>query len=529
MSSVDTLREVLLRSRRFGEAVAVRADEHERTYADLLDRAARLARHLLDAGLVPGDRVAIMVEDGLRAVEPHLAANLAGLVVVPVNARFREHELAHILTDCGAAALVHSSGVDDVVAGCAAAAPLVRVRTGGGRGEDVDADYERVVTSGPADPPDVEVAPDDLVMIGYTSGTTGAPKGAMMTHRGGLAAMRANLVAFRVVPHGAGAFSGSISFTALMWAFVYPHLSVGASIDLLQPDLTFERWFDRMERFGATFTFVPTPYMAGFAEHAAARPAAVARLAGVCHSASPATVEQRRAVVDAVGAAYVESYGATETLAAVTATTRVDADGSTGADDPFSTIGRPLAPSDVVVVGEDGRLLPPGEVGEIVVESPALFVGYWAKAEATAQALRDGRYHTGDLGHVDEQGFVYVDGRHADLVISGGMNVYPAEVERVLQGLDGVADVAVVGVPHERWGESVCAVVVREPGSALSEDEVVAHAVAHLASYKKPTRVVFVEALPRNANLKVQKSVLRADLGLARPAGGPSRDGATRL
>lgn len=512
---MDTLRDVLLRSRRFGPRVAVRSGDHERTYGELIDRACRLGRHLLAQGAEPGDRVAVMVEDGVRAVEPHLAANLAGLVLVPVNARFRAHELGHILRNSGAVAVIHSDGVGEVVHGCDAAAGLICLSTGGADGDAESEPYERIVTTGTADPPEVQVSADDLVMIGYTSGTTGDPKGAMMTHAGGLAAMRANLVAFRVVPYGAGAFSGSISFTALLWAFVYPHLSVGASIDFLQPELTFERWFDRMEQYGSTFTFVPTPYMDGFARTATARPRAIARLAGVCHSASPATAEQRRAMVAVLGPAYLESYGMTESLAAVTTTTRVDADGSTGADDPYSTVGRPLAPSDVVVLGEDGASLPPGEVGEIVIESPCLFAGYWRDPTATSAALRDGRYHTGDLGHVDERGFVYVDGRHADLIISGGMNVYPAEVERVLSGLAGVEDVSVVGVPHQRWGESVCAVVVRAAGADLDETSVIDHVATRLATYKKPTRVEFVDELPRNANLKVLKSVLRTRLATA--------------
>lgn len=511
MSTVPgpTVRDLLLRSAGFGDRVAVRAGEHERTYAELVARASRVARWLLHAGLEPGDRVAVMVEDGLRSIEPHLAANLAGLVVVPVNARFRVDEVEHIVSDCGARAIVHTTGVASVVDAVPSAASLVRLVTGGGAAEDVDATYERLATSGPADPPDVQPHPDDVVMIGYTSGTTGAPKGAMMTHAGGLAAVRANVVAFRVVPYGACAFSGSVSFTALLWAFVYPHLSLGASLDMLQPGLTTDRWFDRMERHGATFTFVPTPLMDDFARVASERPAATARLAGVCHSASPATPEQRQAMVAALGPAYVESYGMTESLAAVAATTRLDADGSTGAEAPFATIGRPLAPADVHVVGEDGRRLPPGEVGEIVIASPSMFVGYWGRPDETRERLVDGVYRTGDLGHVDDQGFLYVDGRAADLIISGGMNVYPAEVERVLEQHPDVVEAAVIGVPHERWGESVCAVVVPAPGSGLTPDDVVAHVQERLASYKKPTRVELVDELPRNANAKVVKPVLR--------------------
>ncbi|WP_107764350.1 class I adenylate-forming enzyme family protein [Nocardioides terrigena] len=509
----DTLREVVLLGRRFGDRVAVRAGSGERSHSDLVDRASRLARHLARSGLVPGDRVVAMVEDGLRSLEPHLAAALAGLVVVPVNARFRTEELDHILRDCGARALAHSSGVGATVARSEVVGELDLVLdTGPGDGAATNPAYEALVTQGSSDAPDVLVEPDDVAMIGYTSGTTGHPKGAVMTHRAGLEALRANLVAFRVVPYGACAFSGSVSFTALLWGFVYPHLHLGCSIDMLQPDLTVERWFDRMEEHGSTFTFVPTPYLDDFAAEASRRPAATARLAGVCHSASPATAGQREAMVAALGPVYLESYGMTETLAAVTVTTSLDPGPGSQAESPHLTIGRPLPPADVYPVDAAGRRVGPGEVGELVVESPSLFAGYWERPEATAAALREGRLHTGDLGHVDPHGFVYVDGREADLIISGGMNVYPAEVERVLHTHPDIVESAVVGVPHPRWGESVCAVVVPREGSALTADEVVDHVRSRLAGYKKPTRVELVHALPRNANLKVLKGVLRSRL-----------------
>ncbi|WP_157559755.1 class I adenylate-forming enzyme family protein [Nocardioides sp. Soil777] len=504
---------MVLRSRRFGDRIALRAGSSERTYADLVDRASRLARHFVRSGLGPGDRVAVMVEDGLRSLEPHLAAALAGLVAVPVNARFRTAELDHILTDCGATALVHSAGVRATVAGSDVVPRLALVLgTGPADALDTCPEYEALVSHGASGPPEVTVAASDGAMIGYTSGTTGHPKGAVMTHAAGMAAVRANVVAFRVVPYGACAFSGSVSFTALLWALVHPHLYLGCSIDMLQPDLTVERWFDRMHEHGSTFTFVPTPYLDDFAVEATRRPEAVARLVGACHSASPATARQREAMAAALGGVSLESYGMTETLAAVTVTTSLDLGPDSQAEDPHLTIGRPLPPADVYAVDASGRRVAAGEVGELVVESPSLFSGYWGRPEATATALRGGRLHTGDLGHVDGRGFVYVDGREADLIISGGMNVYPAEIERVLHAHPDIEESAVIGVPHLRWGESICAVVVPRVGSGLTPEEVVRHATQQLASYKKPTRVELVTSLPRNANLKVQKSVLRSRL-----------------
>ena len=511
---VDTLRGLVLHARHHGDRAAVRVEGAERSYADLVDRATRLANVLLNAGLAPGDRVTAMVEDGFRAIEPHLAAAIAGLVLVPVNARFQSAELDHVLQDCGASALVHTDGVAGVVAQSVAAAALtLRISTGGSDPGDTSDAYERRLAAADSNVPDVVVSPDDLAMIGYTSGTTGHPKGAMMPHRSGLAAVRSNLVAFRVVPYGSCAFSGSISFTALLWAFIYPHLYVGATIDFLQPRLDVGRWFTVMQERRSTFTFVPTPLIDAFVQEATARPEAIVTLRGVCHSASPATVAQRRAMVDVIGERYLESYGMTESLAAMSATT-VDDVSEGRADDIHSTIGRPLSPARITVVGEGGTPLPPGpeHVGELVLSGPSLFNGYWQQPAATALALREDGFHTGDLGHIDRAGYVYVDGRITDLVISGGMNVYPAEVERVLSTHPDIIDVAVIGRPHPRWGEAVCAVVVRRPGSDLTEDDVVRTAEANLAGYKRPSSVVFLDELPRNANMKVQKRVLREQL-----------------
>lgn len=505
---VETLRDVVVRARGFGGAVAVRADDHERTYVDLVDRATRLAQHLLSVGLQPGDRVAIMVEDGLRAIEPHLAAALGGLVIVPVNARFRPAEATYIIQNSGARAVIHSSGVSDVLQEVDAPSVILRMDTGGTAGPDISASYEAVVRSGSCALSNVPIAPADLVMIGYTSGTTGYPKGAMMTNAGAIAAIRANTVAFRIVPYGACAFSGSVSFTALFWAFIAPHLFLGASIDFLQPGLTMERWFDRMERFRSTFTFVPTPYMTGFAEHAKRRPQAIAALAGVCHSASPATPQHRSLMLDVLGGTYIESFGMTESLAAVSATTKLDTLDASFADDVLRTIGRPIAPACVYAVADDGSRLGPGAVGELVIESPSLFTGYWQNREATERVLRAGRYLTGDIGHLDPQGYLYIDGRQSDLIISGGMNVYPAEVEAVLQSHPDVAEVAVVGVPHQRWGEAVAAAVVLREGALPDESSLTDHVASRLASYKKPTSVVFIDELPRNANSKIVKPEL---------------------
>jgi acyl-CoA synthetase (AMP-forming)/AMP-acid ligase II len=263
-----------------------------------------------------------------------------------------------------------------------------------------------------------------------------------------------------------------------------------------------------MERYQSTFTFVPTPYMNDFAASAKQRPEAIATLSGVCHSASAATPEQRSLMLDALGGAYIESFGMTESLAAVCATTRMDTADFSAAKDLLKTIGRPVAPANVYAVAADGSRLAPGAVGELVIESPSLFTGYWQNKEATESVLHAGRYRTGDIGHLDAHGYVYIDGRSSDLIISGGMNIYPAEIEAVLQSHPDVAEVAVFGIPHARWGEAVAAAVVLHQGSSLEDVTLIQHVADRLAGYKKPTSIIFIDGLPRNANLKVLKSEL---------------------
>jgi len=197
----------------------------------------------------------------------------------------------------------------------------------------------------------------------------------------------------------------------------------------------------------------------------------------------------------------------TETGAPVTATVPDDWRTGAGADDPYSSAGRPVSIARVLILDEQGAELPPGEVGEVVVESETLFAGYLDDPAQTADALRDGRLHTGDLGSLDAAGHLYIRGRAKDMIVSGGMNVYPAEVERVL----ATADVAVFGVADERWGETVAAAVVAAPGASIDVDALAGYARERLAGYKKPTRIRIVDELPRNASLKVRKDVLRRE------------------
>ena len=355
--------------------------------------------------------------------------------------------------------------------------------------------------------PSVPRSLDDLAIVGFTSGTTGTPKGVMHTQRTLLRILQHMPVHFSARPRGRCAFTGTLSFVAGIWGVLLPHLYLGGEVSFMA-GLAPDEWFDRMVAEGSTFTYVPTPLAGAFVEQVGRRPEILETLEVAVHSGSKMPPPAVHALVDRIGPRFVTAYGMTETGAPVTRTLADDWGARCAAADVFASAGRPVHIADVSIVDAAGEIVPTGENGEIVVGSQTLFTGYHRRPDLTAQAMLGDRLRTGDVGYLDEAGYLYVTDRAKDMVVSGGMNVYPAEVESALAGLPGLTELAVFGVPDERWGETVVAVaVVSDP--ALDEAAIVAAARERLASYKKPTRVRFVETLPRTASLKIDKPALR--------------------
>jgi acyl-CoA synthetase (AMP-forming)/AMP-acid ligase II len=492
---------------RAGDRIALRAHGEVRTHRQLLDHAARFANALAGNGLVPGDHVALMVGDRVAAVEAYLGCLLGGFPAVHVNDRLVGNEIRAILADADARAFVYTGDVAAKVADVDEVAATGLVVALGERADARHAEWQRLVDPASSRVPTVERGPDDLTIIGYTSGTTGRPKGVMHTERTLLRILRHMPVHFDIRPRGRCAFTGTLSFVAGIWGVLLPHLYLGGEVSFLAglpPDL----WFARMIEEGSHFTYVPTPLADAFVEQVRRQPRVLDTLRVAMHSGSkmpPATVQR---LVEVIGPRFGEAYGMTETGAPVTRTEDEDWTAACRADDVFASTGRPVHIADVSIVDSDGRPLPAGRTGEIAVGSDTLFAGYYQRPELTAESMVDGRLRTGDIGYLDAAGYLYVTDRAKDMVVSGGMNVYPAEVEAALAGLPGLAELAVFGVPDERWGEAVVAVaVVTDP--SLDEAALIQAARERIASYKKPTRVRFVEALPRTASLKVDKPALR--------------------
>jgi acyl-CoA synthetase (AMP-forming)/AMP-acid ligase II len=504
---------VSLGARRHPDRVALRdAAGAERSYAELDRRTNRLAHFLLGLGLVKGDRVAAWMADGFEYVEVYLAAAKAGLVVCPVNARLVAAEAAHLLDDSGARVLVFTADVAGKVAELdAGVLDTVELVSVGPSALPGARDYESGLADGSAEPPSDGPEPGDLYILGYTSGTTGRPKGAMLTHAAVVSIGRQNAFSFRLYAYPEWGITGSMSFVSVVPAHVLACLRMGGTVNIMG------RWgtdalLDTIRRRRLNFIYIPSPLLEDVTSAFDRDREAWLSLESVLHSASKAHPEHLEALHDVVGSRLIEGWGMTEHSGGLaTATTFGDYLGAQHGDAVFGTVGRSVTDVDVRLVGPDGEPLPhDGEtVGELAIASPGLMTGYWNNPDATAAALRDGWYLSGDLGSVSADGYVRISERRTDLIVSGGMNVYPSEVERTIAELAEVLEVAVVGAAHPRWGQTVVAVVVTRPGALLTEELVIEHCTKRMASFKKPARVFFVPALPRTTSLKVSRAQVR--------------------
>jgi fatty-acyl-CoA synthase len=506
--SAETVGAVMARAlARAGDRVALRAHGAVVTHREVLDNATRFANALAGNGLSPGDHVALMVADRVEAVQAYVGCLLGGFTAVHVNDRLVGNEISAILTDADARAFVYTSEVAPKVADLAEVASTGVVVALGERAHGYHHGWTDLLDRASSALPAPDRSPDDLTIIGYTSGTTGRPKGVMHSERTLLRILRHMPVHFDIRPRSRCAFTGTLSFVAGIWGVLLPHLYLGGEISFLA-GLGPDEWFARMLDEGSQFTYIPTPLAGAFVEQVAKQPQVLDTLRVAVHSGSKMPATTVRSVVEAIGPRFAETYGMTETGSPVTRTEDADWTSQCRADDIYASTGRPVHIADVTIVDSSGRTLPAGETGEITVRSDTQFVGYYRRPEQTAEAVVDGRLRTGDIGYLDEAGYLYVTDRAKDMVVSGGMNVYPAEVESALADLPGLAEFAVFGVPDERWGEAVVAVaVVTDP--RLDEATLIQAARERIASYKKPTRIRFMDSLPRTASLKVDKPALR--------------------
>jgi fatty-acyl-CoA synthase len=488
-------------SRRTPDKLAVvdLASGRRLTYAQFDARISRLAAHLRDRlDIVSGDRVAVLALNTTDTLEVQFACGRIGAVFLPLNTRLTVPELHYIVGDAAPRLMIHDTELAEIalsVAGlCKVASTLLL---------GPDGSYEAAIsTSKPLDSAEI-VTLDDISTIMYTSGTTGQPKGAIITHGmtfwncvnlGGPAYISPSSVLLTVLP---------LFHTGGLNCYTNPVLHAGGTVLIMRafdPGLALAVISDPAQRINVFFG-VPSIYQF-MAQHPAFATSDFSRLVigGVGGAPMPVPLlkvwEQR-------GVALQQGYGMTETSPAVLTLDREDAVRKAGSS------GKPVLHTEVRIVAPNGADAEIGELGELWVRGPNITPGYWNRPDSNASSFTDGWLHTGDAARIDEEGFYYIVDRWKDMYISGGENVYPAEVENVLHQLTAIAEAAVIGIPSEQWGETGMAIIAVKPGQSITEAEIHAHCAANLARFKRPYVIQFVDALPRNATGKIHKPTLR--------------------
>ena len=483
------------------KAAIKRLDTGEQlTYKELDKRSGCLAGWLQSIGIGKGDRLALLMRNCPEFFEVQFACNKIGAIFLPLNWRLTENELAYILANATPSALIY-----DAAFVAAAEALQSRCQLANILQFDLDAKdsaYTEVIAAAHSYEP-VQCTHDDVAVIMYTSGTTGHPKGAMITF---------GMVFFNCVNLGipAGITTDVVQLVVLplfhtggLNCYANPVLHAGGTILLMRefdPGHALRVIGDVDE--GVTHFFaVPAPYQF-MMQHPEFEQTDLSRLQQAGVGGAPCA-EAILNIWSDRGVALVQGWGMTETGPGGTALDVADGLRKIG------SAGKPLLHTEVKVVTKAGQIVEPNEVGELYIKGPNITPGYWENLKATEDAFVDGWLATGDAARVDEEGFIYIVDRWKDMYISGGENVYPAEVENILYQLPQIAEAAVIGIPNERWGEAGKAVLVLKPTKQLSTDEIIGHCLKHLAKFKVPVEFEFIDALPRNAAGKVLKRVLQ--------------------
>jgi fatty-acyl-CoA synthase len=499
-------------ARRLPDKVAFRFLDQTRSFAELDARATRLARALREREISSGDRVAVLLPNGLEIVEAYYGTWRAGAICVPINTRLAPAELAWILGHCEPAAVVADASLAPVAL---EASPAAQVLVVGGSGSLPGAVcYEAALAAAPDASLGLDVLDHDPAVIMYTSGTTGRPRGAVLSHFNLFINSFNGMIEQRISGEDEVWLTGLPLFHIGALNGILPYVMTGGS-SILWPTGHFDasEALDELERSRVTGCFFVATQWQELCDLPDVKQRDLA-LRRVAWGASPAFLSTLRRMHECFpGVPIYNFFGQTE-MSSVTCVLKGE-----DAERKIGSVGRPCVNVEVRIVDDDMNDVPPGGVGEIVYRGPTVCQGYWRDPEASAEAFRGGWFHSGDLVRADEEGFLYVVDRKKDMIISGGENIYSAEVEAAISSHPEVTEVAVIGVPHPRWVESPRAVVVpRDPASPPSAAEIVAHCQEELASFKKPTSVLFTEALPRNASGKVLKTLLRERFGA--PEGG---------
>jgi long-chain acyl-CoA synthetase len=494
-----------LNARRYPRKPALVFAEARLTWTEVNERVNRLANALAGRGISRGDRVAILAENDHRYLETYWALAKVGAIAVPLNYRLLEHELAALVGHSEPVALV--AGTSYVETGRTLAADAKSLRHLVALGEE----YESLLAASDPTEPEPRTGADDPFAIMYTSGTTGLPKGALVTHGNLESNVYNQAIADKADPRDVNLVATPLyHMGALFMATTYTCLGcTNVILESFDEALVLQAIAD--ER-ATTCLLVPT-MLNRVLNHPGLGSYDLRSLRLIFYGGSTIPVSLLHRAMNAFDCSFTQGYGLTETIEATFLTAEDHVlDGDPERERRLASAGREAVNAEVRIVDDDGSELAAGEIGEITIRSPSVIASYWRAPEETREAIRDGWFFTGDVGYRDEDGYLFVVDRKKDVIITGGINVYPRDVEEALYAHSAVLEAAVIGLPDEEWGEAVTAVVVLRDGHDADAQELIAHCGERLAGFKKPKSVRVVDSLPRNPSGKILKRALREQL-----------------